>query len=302
MSTLILKGRLTGIDPTAESWLAANNLTGDRDAALRLSRAVDPARYGFDERDRLDLSQLNAAMTESVIELLIAGQVPTQAAIAAAGICLPNKNTDATRKLRRAEAKQLQSLVRADAGTLGDKLACVISEYWAAHSIGPTWQEVWHSGPSVEWWSNVWGELPEFRTGANVTFALLDRLGWIASNRSPRSLCTGRRFHTRFFRDHVSAAPPTAIGYQLARHVGIYRRLHGGRSPQWAQIADNLIDNKGLPLFFNAHDGRAQQRWLITQGWVRVQDNQLRRGERAKAETRRRAGLRKRSHTAIQAA
>ncbi|MRH93598.1 hypothetical protein GFY24_40465 [Nocardia sp. SYP-A9097] len=302
MSTVILKGRLAGIDPAAETWLAATSLASDRDAALRLSRAVDPARYGIGKRDRLDLSRLDQEMSERVVRLLIAGQVPTPAALGAAEICQPTMAIDATCTLHRAESKQLQRLVRADADTLGDELACMIGEHWAAHDIGPTWQEVWHSEACIQWWDHACGELPEFRIGANPTFVMLERLGWIASNRSSRSLCTGRRFHTRFFRDHVSGASPATIGYLLARQVGIHRRLHGGHGPQWAQIADTLTDTKGVPLFFNAHDGRAQQRWLITQRWIRVQDNQLRRGDRAKTETRRRAGLRKRTNTIIPAA
>ncbi|MBF6127844.1 hypothetical protein [Nocardia brasiliensis] len=165
-----------------------------------------------------------------------------------------------------------------------------------------SWREAWQSEPVTSWWLFTdYGGTPDLGLAKERAFAAVERLGWIASNRKPRSLCTGRRFHNRFYGDHVSPVSPVIVGYLVARYIGIYRRQHDDRSPTWAEIASATIDRKGIPLFFNANDGQAQQRWLITQGWIRVEDGHLRRGERAKAETRRRSALRK-SSTDAQAA
>ncbi|MGV9667833.1 hypothetical protein [Nocardia niigatensis] len=151
---------------------------------------------------------------------------------------------------RRAEIKELQAVVRSDSDAVGEALSSALAEHWANCGDGPTWQKAWHSAEFVEWWSYVWGELPDYRLARTPTFSILDRLGWIASNPSPRSLCPGRRFYTRFHGDHVSTASRAAVGYQLARYIGTYRRRCDGRSPDWTEIADMLADAKGVPLFF----------------------------------------------------
>ncbi|QVI20912.1 hypothetical protein KHQ06_33340 [Nocardia tengchongensis] len=209
----------------------------------------------------------------------------------------PGMNSGDALRERRAESKYLQSLVRADAAVLGEMLACEIADHWVTHGVGPTWHELWSSDRSNDWWQYTLGELPDHRLARNPTFAILDKLGWIASNSSSRSLCTGRRFHTRFHGDHVSSATPHAVGFLVARFIGVHRRLHNGESPGWPEIAATQADAKGIPLFFNALDGHAQQRWLHTQGWIRLVDNQLRRGERAKSETHRRSKLKRASAT-----
>ncbi|MFE3956050.1 hypothetical protein ACFXPS_17885 [Nocardia sp. NPDC059091] len=293
MSTVILKGRRSGIDPRAEAWLAGTPLAGDADAAMRLSRAIDPARYGFPLRQPLDLVCHGNPESEWLLELLQSGQVPTVEALASAHAHLPGMNSGEALRERRAESKYLQSIVRADADVLGEMLACEIADHWVSNGAGPTWQELWTSGPSIDWWLYTLGELPDHRLARNPTFAILDKLGWIASNSSTRSLCTGRRFHTRFHGDHVSPAAPHSVGFLVARFIGVHRRRHDGQSPEWDEIAATQADAKGIPLFFNALDGHAQQRWLLTQGWIRLEDNQLRRGERAKSETHRRSNLKK---------
>ncbi|MFE5284847.1 hypothetical protein ACFRAQ_07730 [Nocardia sp. NPDC056611] len=301
MSTVILKGRRSGIDPCAEAWLATTPLAGDTDAAIRLSRAIAPALHGFPQREPVDLARHCNVETEWIIELLQAGQVPTVEALKSAHANPPGMNSGECLRERRAESKHLQSIVAGDADTLGEMLAGEIAGYWAACGTGPTWHELWNSGPSIDWWLFSLGDLPDQRLARNLTFALLDKLGWIASNSSPRSLCVGRRFHTRFHGDHVSQAKPSTVGFLVARSIGIYRRTHGGASPDWADIAATQTDAKGIPLFLNALDGQAQQRWLETQGWICLVDNQLRRGERAKAETHRRSEL-KRATAALNAA
>ncbi|WP_431968539.1 hypothetical protein [Nocardia sp. bgisy134] len=299
---MILKGRDEGVDHAAESWLATTELAGNADAALRLSRAIDPIRYGFIKREPLNLAGCIGTAADIVIELLIAGQVPTPCAIRAAVTNPPNMKSAEAREEERAEAKLLKAMVRADYDSLGEKLSSAIALHWVNHGIGPTWQEAWQSDAVVNWWISGLGEVPEYRLARNPMFAILDRAGWLASNRSPRSLCVGRRFHVRFYGDHVSLAPAATVGYLVARHIGIYRRLHDDHSPTWGELAAAATDAKGIPLFFNTNDARAQQRWLVTQGWVRIEKDQLRRGDRAKAETRRRTALRKAAAAALQAA
>ncbi|MFQ6397069.1 hypothetical protein ACLMAJ_26855 [Nocardia sp. KC 131] len=301
MSIVILKGRHEGVDHGAQSWLAATELAGNADATLRLSRAVNPLRYGFTNREPLDLAQCTGEAAEHVIELLIAGQVPTPGAVSTAVANPPNMKVAGIRELERAASKQLRALVRGDYDTLGEELSSSVALHWANYGFGPTWQEACQSDAVVNWWTFALGEVPEFRLARNPMFTILDQSGWIASNPAPRSLCAGRRFHNRFYGDHVSPASATTIGYLVARYVGIYRRLHNDRSPTWAEVTASTADRKGIPLFFNAGDGQAQQRWLVTQGWIRIEDDQLRRGERAKSETRRRTALRKAS-AATQAA
>lgn len=134
--------------------------------------------------------------------------------------------------------------------------------------------------------------MPPFWLIGQTTFGMLHRSGWLASNHTMQSLCQGRRFYTRFHGDHVSAMPPTVVGFGVARFIGMYRRLHEDHSPNWAEIAAEAADPTGVPLFFNTADAEAQQRWLVTEGWIRLDDQGLRRGARARAEMRRRAELR----------
>ncbi|MFI6997152.1 hypothetical protein [Nocardia sp. NPDC050175] len=295
MSTVILKGRRVGVDYAAQSWLAATELAGDTLAAARLSRAIAPARYGFAKRAPLDLARYTGEAAAIIIELLEAGQVPTSDAVNAAAATLPGSKVSAVTAEERVEIKQFEALIRTDVDSLGEAMSAAVALHWANHGVGPTWQDAWQSDPVVEWWILTLGEMPEYRLARKPTFTILDRAGWITSNRTPRSLCTGRRFYNRFHGDHVSSASAATVGHLVARYIGFYRRLHEDQSPTWEQIAASTADCKGIPLFFNATDGRAQQRWLMTQGWIRIQDDQLRRGERAKAETNRRTALRKAS-------
>lgn len=301
MSTEILKGRRAGIDPRAEAWLANTELAGDADAAIRLSRAIDPGHHGFPQRRPVDLNRHCDIETEWVLELLASGQVPTLEALRSAHAHPPGMNSGEALRERRAESKSLQSIVRSDADTLGEMLAREVASHWIATGSGPTWQELWTSNASTDWWNFMLGDLADPRLARKPTFTILEKLGWIAWNSSPRSLCPGRRFHTRFHGDRVSHATSSTVGFRVAEYIGVFRRLHNDESPSWAQIAETQTDTVGIPLFLNALDGHTQQRWLTTQGWIRLVDNQLRRGARAKSETKRRSGL-KRASAALHAA
>lgn len=233
--------------------------------------------------------------------VLESGQVPTPEAVSKVIAEPPVPRSTAEGKAEAlAETKRLAAVIRADRDSFGELLSEVIALHWARNKIGPTWHEAWQSEALTTWWALTNGRVPDYRLARGPLFSILERAGWIAFNRRPRSLCTGRRFHTRFHGDHVSHAPAPIIGYSVARHIGIHRRLHD-RSPSWGELAESTTDDKGVPLFFNAGDGRAQQRWLETHEWIRIEGDELRRGERAKAETRRRAAL-KRAAAATEAA
>ena len=293
MSIAILKGRHDGTDPAAETWLAATDLAGDIEALARLSRAVDPSRYGFPKRDPLNLAECLDSVADAVLGLLGSGQVPTPGAVTAAVNNPPNTSAGDDVAESAARSKRIESTIRAHQDTLGQVMASTIAMHWIANGEGPTWQEAWHADRIASWWTETCGSQPEYRMARKPMFSFLERAGWIAFDRTPRSLIPGRRFHIHFYGDHVSRESADTVGYLVARFIGIHRRLHDDRSPTWAQIAASATDVKGVPLFFNTDDGRVQQEWLVTQGWIRVENDELRRGERAKRETRRRADLRK---------
>jgi hypothetical protein len=136
------------------------------------------------------------------------------------------------------------------------------------------------------------GGTPPFKPIGRIAFAMLHKAGWLASNQTVRSLCPGRRFYVRSYGDHVSHMSPEVVGFAVALFIRNYRRSNDNCSPTWAAIATSATDPMGVPLFFNATDARAQQLWMVTQGWVRLDDDRcLRRGDRAKVEARRRADL-----------
>ncbi|MCX0270021.1 hypothetical protein NLM24_04715 [Nocardia zapadnayensis] len=145
----------------------------------------------------------------------------------------------------------------------------------------------------MNWWIRADGAVPEYRLACSSTFTSLARAGWIAYSRNTYSLCSGRLFHTLRYGNRVSQEPPATVGYLVARRIGIHRRLNNRASPTWDQIAEATTDTRGVPVFFDARDAQSQQHWLEAQQWIRIVDRQLRRGERAKTETRRRTALRK---------
>ncbi|MRH92779.1 hypothetical protein GFY24_36090 [Nocardia sp. SYP-A9097] len=140
----------------------------------------------------MDLINCTEARAELIIELLITGQVPTPEAVANAAVNPPNMNGDEARAYRREEIKQIESAIRRDCDALGEVMSTVVVEFWAAFEAGPTWQEAWNSEPVQTWWMWGLGEPPEYQLGRKPTFTILERRGWIATNRAPRSLCAGR--------------------------------------------------------------------------------------------------------------
>ncbi|WP_433625745.1 hypothetical protein [Nocardia sp. CA-120079] len=291
MSKSIVKGAAEGIAAEAKTWLATTDLAGNRTAAIQLSRAIAPARYGFGARRPLDLDS-SAERTQIVLNLLRAKQVPTAEAVDALS-CSSHSSRNTTR--RRDYDEQIAhatQILRAESDSLGAELSSAVALHRIDHNHGPTWQQAWAFDAATKWWASRLGNTPPFKPVGQTAFAMLHRTGWLASNRTARSLCPGRRFYVRFYGDHVSRMSPEIVGLRVALFIGMYRRLNDRRSPTWADIAASATDPKGVPLFFNTIDAQAQQLWLATHEWIRLDDGGcLRRGSRAETEARHRADL-----------
>ncbi|MGY2060114.1 hypothetical protein ACW9HQ_35035 [Nocardia gipuzkoensis] len=289
MSTVISKGIRIGSDPAAETWLAATDLAGNPKAIAQLSRAVSPRRYGFTNRRALNLDGPGDS-AEAILALLHAHQVPTADAVDAMLACPGGSPKTEKSKERHELLVRGKAVLQGSCDSLGESLSSAVADYWINYGRGPTWREAWTFAAIEEWWTIRLAGVPPFWLIGQATFGVLHRAGWLASNNAVRSLCPGRRFYTRFYGDHVSGMSPDVVGFGVARFIGIHRRRNDDRSPDWPQIAAEAVDPKGVSLFFNAADAQAQQQWLVTTGWIRLDDAEcLRRGERAKARSRRHA-------------
>ncbi len=292
MTTVVVKGVENDVDPAAESWLATTSLAGNSDAALRLSRAVSPRRHGFGGREPLDLAAEGICKT-AILDLLLAEQVPTPAAVATAVARAPSLGVRRERRQAlRLQAERYVGTVRADRGALGEVMSSAVALHWIDHGVGPTWREAWEAKPVLDWWAATVGDPPPFWGFVrNPVFAMLHGSAWLASNRVTRSMCPGRQFYVRFYGDHVSGRSAHTVGLAVARSIDKFRRRNDFRSPTWEDMAASATDPYGVPLFFNVTDAQAQQRWLITEGWLRLMDGELRCGTRAHSEIRSREVL-----------
>ncbi len=258
---------------------------------MQLSRAVAPARYGFGTRRPLDLGSSDD-QAHIVLELLRAKQVPTADAVDALALGSYGDRNPTTQRVSDDEIAHAKLITQAEADSLGLALSSAVALYRIDHHRGPTWQQAWAFDAVRDWWSAHLANTPPFKPIGRTAFATLHQKGWLASNQTVRSLCPGRRFYVRFFGDHVSRMAPDVVGLGVAQFISDYLRSSDRRNPTWADIAASAVDLKGVPLFFNTADARAQQLWLVTQGWVRLEDDgSLRHGDRAKAEARRPCGL-----------
>lgn len=156
--------------------------------------------------------------------------------------------------------------------------------HWIDQGMGPTWRRAWQFEPIAEWWKSRSMVAPPFSPAGRQGVAVLQTAGWVTSDRNAGSLCPGRRYHIRFYGDHVSQMPAHVVGASVARFISDYRRCHGGRGPGWAEIAAAAVDPRGVPLFFNPPDARTQRRWLLADGWIRIYRGHLHRGPRGDAD------------------
>ncbi|MFI2561105.1 hypothetical protein [Nocardia farcinica] len=287
MSTAITKRADEDASATARTWLATTELADDEGAIARLSRAISPSQQGFATRRSLPLDS-GSDHTDAILDLLRAGQVPTVEAVESLTHSVHGSRAVGERKARHERYTHCYEVLSTARHSLGEVISAEVALYWMNNGIGPLWREAWEFEAVCQWRKEQAATVPEFGLIGPNALGLLHRAGWLASNRSMRSLCPSRRFYTRYYGDHVSGAPADVVGYGVARYIGIYRRLHDKRSPSWEEMVAHTTDVKGVPLFFNVTDARAQQRWLVTSGWLRIEGGNLRRGARAKASSRRR--------------
>ncbi|MGY5210000.1 hypothetical protein [Nocardia gipuzkoensis] len=295
MSTAIkVKKGAEPIDEDAERWLSATELADNEMAAMLLSRAIHPARYGFSTREPLTLPEADSDSGAKVVWLLKAEQTPTPDAVEAAILPEPGGvSKKSAKKLAKQKAwhEQNQRAKNAIANTnLGELLADAVAAHRLEHGIGPLWSEVLTHPEVAQCWTNETGMRYVGTAFRNPIFQKAQKAGWVAFNTQERSLCTGRRFHRRSFGDKVSQARPEDVGFLTAAFISAYLNATG-QSPEWAQVAAAATDQHGVPLFFDADDAAAQYPWLATHGWVYQRGETLHWGKRAEAEAERRTRI-----------
>lgn len=280
MSTEVDNNPAENVQAAVTHWLDQTTLAGDLEASRLLSRGLDPARHGLVGRLPL-LLPCTGEESDAVLDLLWHGQVPTPAAVAALLNSPRARAAVLCRSLWRARADVPAGLIAAHTHALGEALSAGVAMHWIDHDIGPTWRRAWQCEPVANWWMSWSMDTPPFAPFGRDGLALLHRVYWLASNGNTGSLCPGRRYYTRFYGDHVSRMPADIVGSSVARFVSAYRRCHAGSGPGWEEIAAAATDPCGVQLFFNAADARAQQRWLLTDGWIRIDSGSLCRGPRS---------------------
>ncbi|MBF6302310.1 hypothetical protein IU459_32925 [Nocardia amamiensis] len=278
-----------GAEPTdqeAQRWLAATELASDQRAAILLTRAMFPARFGFAQREPLIPPAADSDCAAKVMWLLKVGQTPTPVAV------LKAASTKSAKKLarrnewfaRQQRAKKVISTTK-DVTALSKLLAEAVAAHWCEHGTGPHWSEAVAAPEVAQWWTEATGMAYLGKDFRQAIFLTAQKLGWIAFNTQERSLCTGRRFHRRHLAAEISKAPHEDIGYFTAAYISIHQAIHG-HSPNWAQIAEAATDQNGLLLFLDADDATAQSRWIATHGWIVLRDGSIQPGKRVAAEAR----------------
>ncbi|MEV6258459.1 hypothetical protein AB0L97_34895 [Nocardia sp. NPDC051911] len=212
-----------GVEPTdqeAERWLAATELASDQRAAILLTRAMFPARYGFAKREPLIPPAEDSDCAAKVLWLLKVGQTPTPAAVLTADPIEGSAPTKSAKKLakthewfaRQQRAKKAISTTK-DVTALSKLLAEAVAAYWREHGTGPHWSEAAAAPEVAQWWTEATGMAYLGKDFQPAIFLKARKLGWIGFNTQERSLCTGRRFHRRNLGDEISKAPHEDIGY-----------------------------------------------------------------------------------------
>ena len=268
-------------DDIANAWLSHTEFAGNPTATGLLSRAINPADFALN-RDSLPVSAAADPRTAAaILELLDRGQVPTMAAI----------RTLIVQNEMRAEAERIERLGRrAQRGIdeFGRVLATLTHEYWDEHGVGPTRRDILHSEPVLTLIREQVGDIAPAAVKHLWLIERTQRAGWIAFNPTPRSLCAGRRFHAAKFGNRVSLRPVNVIGTLVAGYLHDYRSEHD-RPPRWSVLAHDLRDDRGRRVFNDTADARAQQQWLVTAGWLELQDDLPVPGPRGRRALARRA-------------
>lgn len=228
MSTVVkVKNGVEPTDQEAERWLAATELASDQRAAILLTRAMFPARYGFAKREPLIPPAADSDCAAKVLWLLKVGQTPTPAAVLTADPIEGSAPTKSAKKLakthewfaRQQRAKKAISTTK-DVTALSKLLAEAVAAYWREHGTGPHWSEAAAAPEVAQWWTEATGMAYLGKDFQPAIFLKARKLGWIAFNTQERSLCApaggstdvtsatkSRRLRTR---TSATSPPPTS--------------------------------------------------------------------------------------------
>ncbi|SDC93435.1 hypothetical protein [Rhodococcus tukisamuensis] len=274
-------------DSATAAWLQSMKLTKVRGGHALLARATSPGVAGL-HRTALVLPLPGSPMSTAVAALLRAGQVPTPAAV-------EQMARDLERRDRR--SRSMAEWVR-NLDDLGQCLGTLVDQCWSQSGNGPTWMEVMVSPAIIDFARTQELELPASCRARTRLMRRLMKAGWLASNETPRSLCTGPTFHA--FRHGMRERVLTdAVGLRVGQSIGAFRFEHH-RGPTWYELAEQAHDVSGRRIFTNAVDAEAQSLWLLTRRWIRFEDGELKRGTKAKEAARRNADARRRKLAAAQ--
>ncbi|NEW59171.1 hypothetical protein GV794_26570 [Nocardia cyriacigeorgica] len=267
---------MSSCEDIAAAWLSGTDFAGNRAAANLLGRAISPRDFDL-ERESLPVTAAADPITSStILELLQRGQVPTMAAI---------RTLTAQNEMRK-EAERVARLGRRAQRWIDDfgrLLATVAEAHWLANGIGPTRRDVLGSAPVATLIHSRVGEIAPNAVKHLWLIERAQRAGWIAYGDEPGSLCAARRFHSAQYGDRVSGQPITLIGRTVARHIA---RVDGR---PWPELATRIRDGVGVPIFHDAADAVAQQRWLTIAGWITVDSDRAAPGHRGRRALGRRS-------------
>lgn len=275
----------------AQQWLERVGIPTEPRIIAVLARAFAPHAYGSG-RDALSAPDPDTAEEAIVVSLLRAGQVPTPRSVRA--------------HLKQAETRTTVSKHAADEvfkvsadhwyehiNAFGPVISTAVEQFWVDNSRGPLRSEAFGVAAVVAFSQTHNLAYPTNSPLRSILSAELHRTGWLVSNRSRRSLCAGPT-HFAVLRGRRGRRSSYKIGQQVGRFIGEFRFQHH-RSPTWNQLASLTKNERDLRIFASGIDAQAQSRWLLTQEWIRIENGEIRRGARAKAETARRSAGRQKS-------
>lgn len=275
----------------AQQWLEGVGLPAEPRTIAVLARAFAPHAYGSG-REALSPPEPDSAEEAIVVALLRAGQVPTPRSVRA------HLKQAETRKLALKHAADEEFQASADQwyehiDEFGRAISIAVEEFWVDNGRGPLRSEAFTLAAVAAFSQTHNLAQPPNSQLRSILCAELHRTGWLASNHSRRSLCAGPT-HFAFLCGRPGRRSSYKIGQQVGRFIGDFRFRHH-RSPTWSQLASRIKNERDLRIFASGSDAQAQSRWLLTQEWIRIENGEIRRGVRAKAETARRSAGRQKS-------
>jgi len=177
-------------------------------------------------------------------------------------------------------ARTPRQLTAREVDRLGWSVAHTVHTFWMQDRLGPTWQQAF-AAESVQQLLATFG-LPAHRA---VVHSLMQRIagrGWVVFTGSPRSLCAGPSFFVSS-PETLRVRSAEEVGRYVAQAVGTFR-FRNHRSPRLDELAAAAFTRNGSLVFADAADLSRQLRWLVSSGWIRFEDKDIRRGHAAKTD------------------